>query len=136
MTFYAMTYAHTGEWTSMEIVINDPVTGDWTDPSDDDLWGERKKSIYDPCPRDEVPVSDASGVPYDWMKFASMTWDNNTNMGAIQDVVVPQHVGHVRILPEDVIFNQPMHMELSSKHKRRAASDLSLYPTLYGRTCL
>ena len=49
MTFYAMTYTHTGEMDEYgeEIVINDPVTGDWTDPSDDDLWGggaERNQS--------------------------------------------------------------------------------------------
>ena len=56
MTFYAMTYTHTGEMDEYgeEIVINDPVTGDWTDPSDDDLWGGEsgKKSIYDPALRD------------------------------------------------------------------------------------
>ncbi|MDE6403394.1 MAG: hypothetical protein K2K86_06275, partial [Muribaculaceae bacterium] len=73
MTYYAMTYIHTGEMDEYdeEIVLNDPLTGDWTSPSDADLWGgvSFKKRIYDPCPPGwKVPVCDADGAtPYDWL---------------------------------------------------------------------
>ena len=42
-----------------------------------------QKTIYDPCPVGyKVPVCDAEGnTPYDWMKFADMTWDAS-NPGA------------------------------------------------------
>ena len=139
MTFYAMTYTHTGEMDEYgeEIVINDPVTGDWTDPSDDDLWGGEsgKKSIYDPCPPGwKVPVSDASGVtPYDWMKFASMTWDN-TNMGAIQDGQWFPACGTRAYASGGCDFQQAnAYGGMWFGTKGKAASDLSLYPTLYGQ---
>lgn len=88
--FYAMTYNHTGELDEygQEIVLNDYRTGDWTDASNDDYWGgeSMEKTIYDPSPVGyKVPVCDASGnTPYDWLKYASMTWDA-TNNGAAQD---------------------------------------------------
>ncbi len=90
MTFYYMTYNHTGEYdeNNEEIVKNDYVTGDWTSPSDDDYWGgvSMKKTIYDPCPVGyKVPVCDADGnTPYAWLKYASMTWDTE-KMGAEQN---------------------------------------------------
>lgn len=83
--FYAMTYNYTGEVDEygQEIVVNDYPTGDWTDVSDDDYWGgeSMQKTIYDPSPVGyKVPVCDAAGnTPYDWLKFASMTWDSTHN---------------------------------------------------------
>ncbi len=88
--FYAMTYNYTGELDEygQEIVLNDYRTGDWVDESNDDYWGGEtmEKSIYDPSPVGyKVPVCDADGnTPYDWLKYASMTWDS-TNNGAEQD---------------------------------------------------
>lgn len=90
MTFYYMTYNFTGEKNEYgeEIVLNDPLTGDWTDTSDDDFWGgvSGKKSMYDPCPPGwKVPTCDADGnTPYDWLKYADMTWDGE-NHGASQN---------------------------------------------------
>lgn len=90
MTFYYMTYEHTGELDEygQEIVLNDPRTGDWTDMSNDDFWGgvSGKKSMYDPCPPGwKVPVSDAGGnTPYAWLIYADMTWDNES-LGASQN---------------------------------------------------
>lgn len=87
-TFFAMTYKATGEndeYGNPEYVC-DYITKDWVDVSDDDYWGgvSMKKTIYDPCPVGyKVPVSDAEGsTPYEWMKFAEMTWDAE-NHGAI-----------------------------------------------------
>ncbi len=88
--FYAMTYQNTGELDEygQEIIVNDYRTGDWIDVSNDDYWGgeSMKKTIYDPSPVGyKVPVCDAAGnTPYDWLKYASMTWDSNHN-GAEQD---------------------------------------------------
>jgi len=90
MTFYYMTYEHTGEMDEYgeEIVYNDPRTGDWTDTSNDDFWGgvSGTKSMYDPCPPGwKVPVCDADGnTPYAWLTYADMTWDA-TNAGASQN---------------------------------------------------
>lgn len=81
MTFFAMTYRETGDFEEDGTPITecDYETKDWVDVSDDDYWGgvSFKKTIYDPCPVGyKVPVSDADGnTPYDWMKFADMTWD-------------------------------------------------------------
>ncbi|MCM1036989.1 MAG: carboxypeptidase regulatory-like domain-containing protein [Bacteroides sp.] len=90
MTFYAMTYDHTGQYDEygQEIVKNDYPTGDWTSPSDDDFWGGESmaKTIYDPSPVGyKVPVCDAAGnTPYAWLTYADMTWDG-VNHGAVQD---------------------------------------------------
>lgn len=87
MTFFAMTYKESGEIgdDGKPVMVNDYPTNDWVDVSDDDYWGgvSMQKTIYDPCPVGyKVPVCDAEGnTPYDWMKFADMTWDAS-NPGA------------------------------------------------------
>lgn len=63
--------------------VGDYPSGDWIDVSDDDYWGgeSMEKTIYDPSPVGyRVPVCDATGnTPYDWLKYASMTWDSVHN---------------------------------------------------------
>ncbi|WP_295728269.1 hypothetical protein [uncultured Muribaculum sp.] len=139
MTFYAMTYRNTGETDEQgnEIVVNDPLTGDWTDQSDDDLWGGEsgKKTIYDPCPPGwKVPVSDTDGnTPYDWMKFASMTWSDE-NLGAIQDGQWFPACG-TRVYASggcDLGHDNP-YGAMWFGTKGKASSDLATYPTLYGQ---
>lgn len=88
--YYAMTYKYTGELDEYgkEIVVNDYLTRDWVDVSNDDYWGgvSGKKTIYDPCPAGyKVPTCDADGnTPYAWLVFANMVWDS-TNHGATQN---------------------------------------------------
>lgn len=90
MVFYTNVKKDTGEIDEYgeNVMVDDWLTGDWIENPDDDLWGgvSQKKSIYDPSPVGyKVPVCDESGAtPYDWLKYASMTWDSAAN-GAEQD---------------------------------------------------
>ncbi len=139
MTYYAMTYIHTGEMDEYdeEIVLNDPLTGDWTSPSDDDLWGgvSFKKSIYDPCPPGwKVPVCDADGAtPYDWLQYTSMTWDN-TNHGATQDGQwFPATGTRVYVSGGCEYAEANPYSGLWIGTAGKASANLELYPTLYGQ---
>lgn len=139
MVFYAMTYTYTGETDEYgdEIVLNDPVTGDWTDTSSDDYWGGESmaKTIYDPCPPGwKVPVCDAAGAtPYDWLQYTKMTWDA-TNFGAEQDGQWFPATG-TRVYASggcDCSDANP-YGGLWIGTKGKAAADLTAYPTLYGQ---
>lgn len=139
MTFYAMTYKYTGEVDEYgeEIRLNDPLTGDWADVSDDDRWGgvSMKKSIYDPCPPGwKVPVCDAAGAtPYDWLKYASMTWDESAK-GAMQDGQWFPATGTRAYVSGACDFPDANHYSgLWIGTAGKAASDLVQYPTLYGQ---
>ncbi len=137
--FYAMTYTYTGETDEYgdEIVLNNPLTGDWADTSDDDRWGgvSMKKSIYDPCPPGwKVPVCDASGAtPYDWLTYASMTWDADAK-GASQDGQWFPACGTRVYASGGCDFaeaNPYAGMWIGTAGK--ASADLVNYPTLYGQ---
>ncbi len=139
MTYFAMTYIHTGEMDEYgeEIVLNDPLTGDWTTPSNDDLWGgvSFKKSVYDPCPPGwKVPVCDANGAtPYDWLSYTSMTWDN-TNHGAIQNGQWFPATGTRVYVSGGCDFTEANpYSGLWIGTAGKAHANLELYPTLYGQ---
>ena len=139
-TFYAMTYNHTGEFDEYneEIVKNDYPTGDWIDVSNDDYWGgeSMKKSIYDPSPVGyKIPVCDANGnTPYDWLKYANMTWDN-TNNGAEQNgqwfpaTGTRAYASGTLDYPE----NGNPYSGLWIGTKGKTSANLELYPDLYGQ---
>jgi hypothetical protein len=138
--FYAMTYNHTGEYDEydQEIVKNDYITGDWVDVSNDDYWGgeSREKTIYDPSPLGyKVPICDADGnTPYDWLKYASMTWDS-TNNGATQNgqwfpaTGTRAYASGTLDYPES--GNKYSGLWIGTKGK--ASTNLELYPDLYGQ---
>lgn len=139
MTFYYMTYFHTGETDEygQEIVLNDPRTGDWTDSSNDDFWGgvSGMKSMYDPCPPGwKVPVSDPEGnTPYAWLTYADMTWDTEYQ-GALQNGQWFPACG-TRVYASGGCDYQTAHpyggMWFGTKGKESA--DLEQYPDLYGQ---
>ena len=140
MVFYAQTYTFTGEYDEYgeEIVLNDPLTGDWTDESNDDFWGgeSMKKSIYDPCPPGwKVPVCDADGnTPYAWLVYANMTWDA-VNNGAEQNGQWFPATG-TRVYASggcDFAENGNPYGGLWIGTKGKTAADLTAYPTLYGQ---
>jgi hypothetical protein len=140
MVFYAMTYNHTGQVDEYgeEIVENDYLTGDWVDESNDDYWGgvSLKKSIYDPCPVGyKVPVCDADGnTPYAWLTYASMTWDTE-NRGCEQNGVWFPTTGTRAYASGTLDYpsgGNP-YSGLWIGTKGATASDLTLYPTLYGQ---
>jgi len=138
--FYAMTYKYTGELDDygQEIVLNDYITGDWVDVSNDDYWGgeSMEKTIYDPSPVGyKVPVCDADGnTPYAWLAYAKMTWDS-TNNGAVQDgqwfpaTGTRVYVSGALDYPED--GNPYGGLWIGTKGK--TSSNLDLYPDLYGQ---
>ena len=137
--FYAMGYIHTGEMDEYgeEIVLNDPLTGDWADTSDDDRWGgvSMAKSIYDPCPPGwKVPVCDADGAtPYEWLKYASMTWDTEAQ-GAAQDGQWFPACGTRVYVSGGCDFTEANPyggMWIGTAGKTSA--NLEMYPTLYGQ---
>lgn len=139
MTFYAMTYIYTGELDEYgdEIRLNDPLSGDWSDVSDDDRWGgvSMKKSMYDPCPPGwKVPVCDASGAtPYAWLKYASMTWDD-ANKGAMQDGQWLPATGTRAYVSGGCDFPDMNHYSgLWIGTAGKASADLVANPTLYGQ---
>lgn len=139
MVFYAMTYKHTGEKDEYgeEIVENDYKTGDWVDVSDDDYWGgeSHKKTIYDPCPVGyKVPVCDADGnTPYDWLTYATMTWDD-TNRGCEQDGQWFPTTGTRVYASGGLDYTEASpYSGLWIGTKGAASSDLITYPTLYGQ---
>lgn len=140
MTFYAMTYINTGEKDEYgeDIIVNDYATGDWTSPSDDDLWGgeSHEKTIYDPSPVGyKVPVCyNATETPYDWLKYASMTWDTGGE-GAQQDGQWFPATG-TRVYASgglDFPDGGNPYSGLWIGTKGKASSDLVTYPTLYGQ---
>ncbi|MDE5608493.1 MAG: hypothetical protein K2I64_06135 [Muribaculaceae bacterium] len=137
--FYAMTYTYTGEMDEYgdEIVLNNPLTGDWADTSDDDRWGgvSMKKSIYDPCPPGwKVPVCDETGLtPYDWLTYAAMTWNNDAK-GAEQNGQWFPACGTRVYASGGCDFsaaNPYAGMWIGTAGK--ASADLITYPTLYGQ---
>ena len=138
-TFYSMGYLYTGEYDEYgdEIVLNNPLTGDWSETSDDDRWGgvSMKKSIYDPCPPGwKVPVCDETGLtPYDWLTYATMTWDKQYQ-GAEQDGQWFPACG-TRVYASGgcdfTAANPYSGMWIGTAGK--ASSDLITYPTLYGQ---
>lgn len=95
LTFFAMTYAKTGEVDEdgNEVTVCDYITKDWVDVSNDDYWGgvSLKKTIYDPCPVGyKVPVCDEAGnSPYAWMVYTDMTWDTTKPGALIKGVWFP-----------------------------------------------
>ncbi len=139
-TFYAMTYLHTGEVDEygQEVVLNDYITGDWVDVSNDDYWGgeSMKKTIYDPSPVGyKVPVCDADGnTPYDWLTYAAMKWDGENN-GAEQDgqwfpaTGTRAYASGTLDYPEG--GNPYSGLWIGTKGK--TSSNLELYPDLYGQ---
>lgn len=137
--FYAMTYKHTGEMDDYgeEIIENDYPSGDWVDVSDDDYWGgeSMKKTIYDPSPVGYmVPVCDADGnTPYEWLKYASMTWDK-TNNGAEQNGQWFPATGTRAYASGTLDYpDANPYSGLWIGTKGKASSNLELNPTLYGQ---
>lgn len=138
--FYAQTYSYTGEYDEydQEIVLDDPITGDWSDVSNDDFWGgeSMKKTIYDPCPPGwKVPVCDAAGnTPYAWLVYANMTWDA-VNEGAEQEGQWFPATG-TRVYASggcDFAETSNPYGGLWIGTKGKTSSDLTTYPTLYGQ---
>lgn len=140
MTFYANTKRDTGEIDEYgeKILVDDPITGDWTDVSDDDFWGgeSHHKTIYDPSPVGyKVPVAyEAGETPYDWLKYASMTWDN-TGHGAEQDGQWFPATGTRVYASGGLDFpegNNP-YSGLWFGTKGKTSANLEANPTLYGQ---
>ena len=140
MTFYYMTYVQTGEMDEYgnPTYKNDYLTGDWTSPSNDDYWGgvSMHKTIYDPCPVGyKVPVCDADGnTPYAWLQYSKMTWDSE-KMGAEQEGQWFPATGTRAYASGTLDFpkggNPYSGLWIGTAGK--AASDLELYPDLYGQ---
>lgn len=134
--FYAMGYIYTGEYDEYdeEIVLNDPLTGDWADVSDDDRWGgvSMAKSMYDPCPPGwKVPVCDTNGAtPYDWLQYSSMTWNN----GASQDGQwFPACGTRVYVSGGCDFAKENPYSGMWIGTAGKASANLEQYPTLYGQ---
>lgn len=135
--FYANTKKSTGEMDEYgdEIIVDDYITGDWVDVSDDDLWGGEslKKTIYDPCPVGyKVPVCDAEGnSPYEWLTYDKVTWGSN---GCDYNGIWFPTTG-TRVYASGGLD----YTELSPYGglwlgtKGQASSNLEEYPTLYGQ---
>lgn len=140
MAFYVNLKVPTGEIDEYDepIMVDDWITGDWTDVSDDDYWGgvSGKKSIYDPSPVGyKVPVSDASGAtPYDWLTYDQMTWDEK-NGGAEQDGQWFPGTG-TRVYASgslDFPVGGNPYSGLWFGTKGKESDNLEEYPTLYGQ---
>lgn len=140
MVFYTNIKRNTGEVDEYgdEILVDDWLTGDWIETPDDDLWGgvSHKKSIYDPSPVGyKVPVCDEAGAtPYDWLKYASMTWDD-AGRGAQQDGQWFPATG-TRVYASGSIDypeggNPYSGLWIGTKGKE--SSNLEEYPTRYGQ---
>lgn len=141
--FYKMGYIDTGELDEYgdPVIVNDPLTGDWTDVSNDDYWGgvSMKKTIYDPCPAGyKVPVCDADGnTPYAWLKYTEMTWDKE-NHGAVQDGQWFPGTGTRVYASGGLDFSDPglgynAYSGLWIGTAGKTSSNLELYPDLYGQ---
>lgn len=140
MVFYANTKRDTGELDEYneKILVDDPITGDWTDVSDDDFWGgvSLHKSIYDPSPVGyKVPVEYKSGeTPYAWLTYATMTWDTE-GAGAEQDGQWFPATG-TRVYASgglDFPEGSNPYSGLWFGTKGKESADLETYPTLYGQ---
>lgn len=135
--FYAMTKKSTGEYDEYgdEIFVDDPITGDWADVSDDDYWGGEslKKTIYDPCPVGyKVPVCDAGGnSPYEWLTYDKVVWESNGcdfNGVWFPTTGTRAYASGTLDYPE---ANPYSGLWLGTKGA--ASSNLEQYPTLYGQ---
>lgn len=140
LVFYTNIKKDTGEIDEYgdPVMVDDWLTGDWIEVPDDDLWGgvSHKKTIYDPSPVGyKVPVCDESGAtPYDWLEYASMTWDNACR-GAEQDGQWFPATG-TRVYASGSIDypaegNPYSGLWIGTKGKE--SSDLQAYPTRYGQ---
>ena len=140
MVFYTNIKKSTGEIDEYgdPVMVDDWLTGDWIENPDDDLWGgvSQKKSIYDPSPVGyKVPVCDEAGAtPYDWLTYASMTWDT-AGRGAEQDGQWFPATG-TRVYASGTVDypetgNPYSGLWIGTKGKE--ASDLTAYPTRYGQ---
>lgn len=137
--YYAMTYKFTGELDEYgeEIVLNDYLTKDWVDVSNDDHWGgvSFTKTIYDPCPAGyKVPVCDASGnTPYAWLTFDKTVWDESKR-GCTQDGMWFPAVG-TRVYASGGLDcgETSMYSGMWIGTAGKASSTPEIYPELYGQ---